>query len=141
MILQLKNPNSAFPHNGWPFVDERTGFKCNGWEGTPQMHAPKIIKNRRDNPQHYSTSEGQWFDVNSVVQEIYAQKHKTHPHLFKGFADAIPVATQIQSKPIIAPTVMCSCGSNDFEPEFCKTCGGRRITGYKCKKCGKHLKK
>lgn len=142
MIYQLKSSNSAFPPQGWPFTDPKTGFKCNGWEGTPQMHATKIIANRRANPSFYPTGEAKWFDPASVVQEIYAQKAATHPHLFKGFPDAhiVPRAERIVSR-VIAPTVKCSCGAGDFEPILCKTCGGRRIVGYKCKACGKELKK
>lgn len=143
MIYQLKNPNAnQFPPQGWPFKDPKTGFRCNGYEGTPAMHAVKIIGNRRANPHHYPPGEPQWFDPNSVIQEIYAQKAATHPQLFKGFPDVQIVAQpeRIVSR-VVAPTVICSCGANDYEPIYCKTCGGKRITGYKCKSCGKELKK
>lgn len=142
MILQLKNPTQQFPQGGFGFRDPKTGFICNGYEGTPAMHAVKIIANRRANPHVYPAGESQWFDQQSVIQEIYAQKVVTHPHLFKGYSDAyiVPQKDKVVSR-TIAPTVACACGSHDFDPVYCKTCGGRVIKGYKCKSCGKELKK
>lgn len=142
-LLQLKNANATqFPSGGgWGFIDPKTGFKCVGYEGTPQMHAAKIISHRRANPKFYPPGEAHWFDPNSVIQEIYQQKFKTHPHLFKGYGNAPVANTQRAAVVQISPTVLCSCGSNDFTPIRCLTCGGHRITGYKCAKCGKELKK
>ena len=141
-LLQPKQSNGGFPQGGWPYVDPKTGFKCNGWEGTPQMHAVKIIAHRRANPNFYPPSEGQWFDPASVVQEIYQQKVKTHPHLFKGYSDNAPqMNAQPTPKTMVSPTIVCACGSNEFEPQYCKTCGGNRINGYKCSKCGKDIKR
>jgi len=141
MILQLKNPNGAFPHNGWPFKDAKTGFICKGYEGTPAMHAVKIIAHRRANTHIYPRDESKWFDQQSVIQEIYAQKAATHPHLFKGHPDVqiTPQADRIVSR-VLAPTNQC-CGANEFEEILCRTCGGRKVVGFKCKKCGKELKK
>lgn len=141
MIYQLKNPNSSFPQYGWPFTDPRTGFICKGYEGTPTMHAVKIINHRRANPHVYSKDEPQWFDTQSVVQEIYAQKAATHPHLFRGFDDAMVTIQNVNNRQALAPTVKCKCGAQDFDPIFCKTCGGRKVTGYRCKSCGKELGK
>ncbi len=137
-LLQPKSSNGGFPQDGWPFTDPKTGFKINGWEGTPQMHAVKIRDHRRANPKHYPAGEPQWFDTASIIQEIYGQKVKTHPHLFRGYPDAGPQQTS-QPRSLVAPTTQCTCGSNEFEPILCLTCGGHRIKGYKCKSCGKEV--
>jgi hypothetical protein len=137
-LLQPKQSNGGFPPNGWPFTDPKTGFKCNGWEGTPQMHAVKIIQHRRANPGVYPPGESQWFDAAAVIQEIYKQKASTHPHLFRGYPDGPRMVTREQKGSIVvSPTLICGCGSNEWEELYCKTCAGRRITGYKCRKCGK----
>jgi len=142
MIYQLKSPTQQFPPGGFGFKDPKTGFTCNGYEGTPAMHAVKIIAHRRANPNFYPAGEAQWFDQASVVQEIYAQKAASHPHLFKGFPDVTltPQKEHIVSR-VSAPTGQCSCGSSDFSEILCKTCGGRRVTGHRCNKCGKEFKK
>ncbi len=136
-LLQPKN-NNQFPPGGFGFEDPKTGFKCVGYEGTPQMHAVKIRDHRRANPKFYPTGEGHWFDLNSIVQEIYQQKVRTHPYLFKGYPDkGPPIVKQDNSESIISPTVFCECGSNEWEVQYCRSCSGKRITGRKCKKCGK----
>lgn len=136
MIYQLKNANAnQFPPQGWPFKDPKTGFRCNGYEGTPAMHAVKIIANRRANPHHYSPDESQWFDPNSVIQEIYAQKAATHPHLFKGYPDA-HIVPRVQKTEVVSDKPCPKCGGTEWELIYCKTCAGRRVTGKKCKGCG-----
>lgn len=133
MTLRLKNPNAQFPPGGWPFKDERTGFKVGEYEGTPQMQAEKVIKNRRANPHIYPTSEGHWFSRDAVVQEIYRNKFKTHAYLFAGQPDKAAGTTQ--AKVEVAASI-CACGASDWEPIYCPTCSGKKIKSYKCRKCG-----
>jgi hypothetical protein len=135
MSLKLKKPSGQFPPGGWPFTDPRTKFTCNGFEGTPDMQAVKIIAHRRANPHIYPPAEGQWFDRQSVAQEVMAQKYATNPELFVGGGQPAP---KPKRKKIEHPISMCQhCGSTDWEPVYCPTCGGKRLTGYKCKQCGK----
>lgn len=141
MILQLKNSNAnQFCQGGWPFVDPKSGFKCNGYEGTPKMHANKIIAHRRANPTLFPPNDASLFDVNSVIQEIYQQKFQTHPQLFVGQPGYTVLKMEKPAKKNYQPNSKCpKCNSPDFEPVYCPTCTGRRITGYKCKSCGTHL--
>lgn len=134
-LLQPKQ-TSQFPPGGYGFVDPKTGFKCVGYEGTPQMHAVKIMEHRRANPKFYPPGESHWFDKESIVQEIYKQKFQTHPHLFRGYGDA-PINVPAPEKSFLSPTVKCGkCGANEFENIYCKTCAGRRVVAIKCKSCG-----
>ncbi len=133
--LRLKNATaSQFPQGGWPFTDPRTGMKFNGWEGSPMMQAVKIAAHRGANPSKWPDGTGQ--DLNSIVQELYAQKFSVMPWLFLGQPDKDP------SYPSNPATVLvngekCSCGNTQFTPIYCATCSGKRITGYKCSGCGK----
>lgn len=141
MILTLKQPNAQFPPGGFSFVDERTGFKVNGYEGTPQMSAFKIKAHREGNPTLYPKTESQKFDINFIVQEIYQQRSKTMPELFKELngtvSSSVPVINQNRSnQPIKSSLGPCTCGSDMVFPIYCQTCSGNRITGYKCT-CGK----
>ena len=137
MILKLRSPNSAFPQNGWPFKDPKTGFVCNGFEGTPEMHAVKIIANRRANPQHYPKDDARAFDTLNVIQEIYAQKAVTHPEIFNNYQGNLHVPV-VNNTPAVVSGKQCKfCNGTDVEGIQCRTCGGNKITGYKCRSCGK----
>ncbi len=137
MSLVLKNATaSQFPPQGWPFTDPRTGMKFNGWEGSPPMQAVKIAAHRRANPHKWPDGEGQ--DTNGIVQELYAQKFASMPWLFVGQPDKDP--TYRPNREATSVTISgekCSCGATEFKPVYCKTCSGKRITGYTCASCGK----
>lgn len=137
MSLRLKNATaSQFPQGGWPFEDPLTKRKFNGWEGTPQMIAVKVAEHRRANPQLYPDGKGQ--DLNSIVQEIYAQKVRVMPWLFTGYPDKNPAyPSQPAAKAVVIKGEKCTCGATEFKPVYCPTCSGRRITGYVCASCGK----
>jgi DNA-directed RNA polymerase subunit M/transcription elongation factor TFIIS len=143
MILKLKSPQAQFPNAGWPFKDPRTGFTVKGvaaYEQTAHGLAHKIIKNRRANPHLYSASEPQWFDTESVVQEIYQLKKSTHPELFTDSTASLPAPTA--DKKVTTPQgLKCpECGSADVTALGCKTCSGNRIKSYKCNACNKGWK-
>lgn len=137
MSLRLKNATaSQFPRDGWPFEDPITKRKFNGWEGSPKMIAEKVAEHRRGNPKLYPNGAGQ--NINEIVQEIFAQKVKVMPWLFQGYEDKLPVyPSQQPAKPVTIKGDKCSCGATEFEAIYCPTCSGRRVTGYKCKSCGK----
>lgn len=137
MSLTLKNATaSQFPAGGWPFEDPLTKRKFNGWEGSPQMIAVKVAEHRRGNPTFYPDGKGQ--DVGGIIQEIFAQKVKVAPWLFTGHPDRdVAYPSQPKGSPVTIRGEKCSCGATEFEPVYCPTCSGRRITGYKCRSCGK----
>lgn len=137
MSLRLKKPSNSFPHNGWPFKDPKTGFICNGYEGTPEMHAVKIIAHRRANPHIYPPSEAHWFNQIAVREEILVQKHATNPELFVGEPDKAITVKVRAAKTVDTPGSTCTCGALDWEPTYCKTCSGKKVNGFKCRKCGK----
>ncbi len=138
-MLVLKNSQqSQFPpFGGWSFVDGKTGQRFNGWEGDQFAIARKVIEHRKANPKIYEPgTEG---DVNSVVQQIFQQKHAQAPWLFRGNPDQGPGAypSQPAARETIVKGAACSCGCTEFIAEYCKTCSGARIVGRKCKSCGK----
>jgi len=138
MILKLKNPQGQFPPGGFPFTDSRTKMKWNGYEGTPAMTAAKVITHRRANPMLYPAGISEAFDLNSVVQEIFAQKFTTSPELFSGYGppDAVvQVNMNAPTGPAVSASTPCQCGSNQIVPVYCQTCSGNRVTGYRCAGC------
>jgi hypothetical protein len=136
-VLKSSSSSQFPPNGGWGFIDPRTGMRFNGWEGDQFAIARKVIEHRRANPKVWPQDEVG--DQNSVVQEIFKQKHATTPWLFRGEPDqnsgAYPSATQTQEQTILGEK--CTCGSVEYEPVYCKTCSGKRIVGTKCKSCGR----
>ncbi len=132
MPLIPRTPTAPFPAGGgFGFTDPRTLMPFDGMMGNAETTAQAIIKHRRGNPNKYDPTEAGLFDLDSVVQEIYAQKQKTHPHLFIGGPElAAGVPPQAAS--------VCTCGSTEFEPIYCATCGSGKsvVVGQRCKKCG-----
>lgn len=132
MSLYLKNENIGLPSGGFPFKDPKTGMLFNGYEGTAQMIAVKVMAHRDANSALYPNGSG---GLDAIVQEIYAQKNAQMPWLFVGGPD----------DPGLPPTItastgavggICVCGATEVDPIYCPTCGGQRITGYKCRACG-----
>jgi len=141
MILKLKS-TQVFPPGGFCFKDERTGYEVKSsacFEQAPEGLAAKIIRVRRANPHKYPGSEAHWFDVNSVVQEIYAFKQRTNPELFTNYEGGLHVPmVNNNSNTVSVSGVTCKfCNSADVEGIKCLTCGGTKIKSYKCKTCGK----
>jgi len=145
MILTLKQPNAQFPPDGFPFTDPRTKRSWPGHEGTPAMTAYKIQVHRQGNPTIYPPEEKQHFDKNLIIQEIYQQKFLKMPWLFNGQPGQVqmdvPVVNQtISTQPMKSSLGPCSCGSETVYPIMCQTCGGGKVTGYRCASCGKERK-
>jgi hypothetical protein len=134
-ILKLKTPNSGFPPGGWAFKDPRTGMSFNGMEATLDQQELKIIKHRLANPKVYSQSDINFFDRQYVRQEIFQQLQSRSPGLFVGYEGELVRAVQFSAEP--QPSGKCSCGSEMFEPQYCPTCSGRKVIGFKCTDCGK----
>lgn len=133
MSLSLKNPNrDAFPPGGFGFVDPKTQMRFNGWEGTYEMTAQKVVEHRRANPTMYPPTDGPSFDLGEVIQEIFRQKFASMPWLFNGGGEQ-PGTHEAASK--IPELGHCLCGESKVEPIYCASCGGSRITGYRCVAC------
>jgi hypothetical protein len=134
MSLVLKNPNRDMfpPGGGFSFVDPKTNFRVNGLEGTLEQTAQKVVDHRRANPNVYPASEVNAFELGLVIQEIFLQKFATHPYLFVGGGEQPGTWEAAQKTPELGS---CICGETKVEPVYCPTCGGQRITGYRCIAC------
>lgn len=146
MPIQLKNPNSGFPPDGFSFSDPHTAMKFDDEHADLNTQIARVIEHRKANPGIYPTHNIAAFHPASVAQEIIVQVCSRHPQLCE---DSALVGTMknpvISFAPAQVPIVKtqrpngqpCSkCNGDDFEPIYCKTCSGNRITGWRCKKCG-----
>jgi len=130
MKLVPKLPHSPYPpQGGYSFLDPRTGMSFDGLHGNVESTARKVVAHRVANPKLYPEGGG---GLDETIQEIYAQKNATHPHLFLGGPE-LKLGQQPQA------ATVCACGSTEFVEILCKTCGSRVVTGRKCAKCGKKV--
>lgn len=130
-------PGAGVPPGGFPFVDKRTGRQFAGMSQDINGRAREVIQHRLSNPAIYPQSEPQHFSMEHVVREITDPICAKYPNYCM---ETRPVAPPAASLPTAAPQPVnpaCpKCGGMDFDAQFCPTCSGHKLTGFKCKKCG-----
>lgn len=134
--MSLIRRDGPFPPGGWKFVDPRTGMKFDGMSVTFREQAKKIISHRLANPNVYLPKELQYTTLANVEDELDAY---TCSRLGNNSRYCISAGPRIPT-PIPLPKVCPKCNTA-MEPILCKTCGGRRIKGYHCPKCGAEIKR
>lgn len=145
MTLIPKVPTAPFPPGGgYSYREPKTGRFFDGMLGNVDYTARQVIAYKAANPHIFTEGAG---DFASTVQLIYAQKFETMPWLFLGQPDKgqpaspLPVLQSAIPAQAVTPVQIegkkCSCGSTEFIPVYCKTCGGNKISSYTCAKCGK----
>lgn len=123
---------------GIPFKDPRTGRVFDAYATGLRETIRMVIQHRASNPHFYPQSELIHFNPIAVRQEILARVFEVRPDLFEGMAGE-PVT--LFSPPPKPQGKVCQCGSTEFEEVVCPTCQGHRVTGWKCKSCGKVKRK
>ena len=134
--MSLIRRTGPFPPGGYPFTDPRTGMKFNGAEATFDQQVNKIIQHRLINPKVYPPDDTQWITVPYVAAELdkfQCDRLGNDPRFCTG-----PAATVQYFK--LAGKFCDSCGGTLAEV-LCPTCGGRKVTGWKCQICQKEFQK
>lgn len=151
MPVQLINPNGPFPgcdHEGkrcafW-FSDPHTGMEFDNPGFDLYQQAKLVAEHRAGNPSIYSPDQPGHFDLEIIRQEIIVQTCSRHPELCEDSAlskmpqpiapNAPPARPNQFPKPGGGKCPKCQ-GSN-FEPVLCHSCGGGKVSGYRCTSCG-----
>lgn len=131
MKLKLKHPKETLP-SGCEFREPKTGKLFNAYEAGISGAVLQIITHRLSNNSVFDRNESHLFDPRAVTQELFQSAAKVRPDLFVEYEASSVYGVER----IAAPTGKCPCGSSDFEPQYCPTCGGQKLIGYKCKVCG-----
>ena len=133
-MLKFLSPNLPMPSGGYAFTDPRTGLAFDGMSVTMNEQIRAIIKHRGANRNLYPAGELQWFDRESVRQEIYVQMSRVHPEIFveTTYRPSIEQRVSAEARPARA----CKCGSAEASPVYCQRCGNHRLQGWKCLACG-----
>lgn len=142
MPVRLKSPNAGYPPGEFSFSDPHTGMQFNDPAADLNHQVKLVIEHRKGNPKIYQPEKADNFDPKIVETEIIIQVCARNPSLCED--DAFPGQPYPRPPAPPEPTpvfrqagkVCAKCGSQDFEVQYCKTCGGGKINGYKCLSCG-----
>lgn len=141
MGVRLRNPNGAFPPGGFAFSDPHTAMQFPDDKADLHTIALQVSEHRKSNPNIYKPSDTIKFDVEAIKKEVLIQVCSRQPSFCED--EAAPGAPY--PPPPQKPTLeivrqqgrFCpKCQSSDFTPIRCSTCGGNRISGWKCVQCG-----
>ncbi len=122
----------GMPPGGVIYDDPRTpAAKWSDDHTWPTERAQQIITFRLANPNIYP--EPEWTNTDFVlaqVMEFNCRRLGNDPNWCIETSKPAPA-------PAAAPlSRLCECGGTLTE-KLCATCSGKRVTGYKCAKCGK----
>lgn len=134
MTSKLKSRTSEFPPGGWSFVDIKTGMKFN--EGAFGDVVMAIIKHRQANPRVYPPEELESFDQATVANELDAFTCSRLNNNPRWCVSGEPTPVDISGLEfMIMPNKCPKCGCPQGYQILCRTCAGRRVTGYYCADC------
>lgn len=133
-----------WPPNGFGFTDPRTNRKFDGMSADLTLQARNIQEHRLANPRFYPPHESGFLSLENIIQEIVGQVCLRSPSFcYNDEESTVRRQNQpLSNLPVEPPRTDCArCGSKDFDPIYCPTCSGQRLTGYRCKQCGKERPK
>ena len=132
MRLKLKTSKDNLP-SGCEFREPKTGKVFNAYEHGILNTVSQIMEHRLANPGLFPDKQNELFRPTSIVQELYRSAAAKRPDLFVETEGVSLGKLTVEER---KPTTACACGRQDYEAEFCATCGGKRQVGWKCRFCG-----
>ena len=131
-------PGKGVPPQGYPFADPRTGMRWGGFSQDLLGRVREIIKHRLANPAIYPQHEPQHFSIEAVTREVVGPICAKHPsYCMETIVQGPPSAGQTPTVAQAPRNPACpKCGSLEWKATYCSTCGGHKIDGYVCLKCG-----
>lgn len=135
--MPLIRRTGIMPPGGYAFRDPKTGKHFTDML-TFNDQVAAIIQHRKANVHLYTPFE---FASASVAEELDAytcqrlgfdNRYCTGGDLSQNTSDTEP---RKKSEPVTGAPCP-KCGSTQWTPIYCKTCSGKRITGYACSSCG-----
>ncbi len=141
MGVRLRNPNGPFPPQGFIFSDPHTAMQFMNEKADLNAQVIAIVEHRKANPNIYKPENTIAFDPESVKREILIQVCSRQPTFCEDEATPGAPYPPAPGKPEIEINRQqgryCpKCKSADFSPVRCSSCGGNRISGWKCVQCG-----
>ncbi len=143
MPIQLKPIIAPLPADLWQFSDPHTGFYFPPMADINDL-IDKVIEHRKERTNVYSPQDLSSFDRIKITELIMLQRVAHRPDLFEDSAMPGMPWGYVPPPPPPAPAERyvqagktCGrCGYTEFAKVYCQTCGGNRVSGYRCLKCG-----
>ena len=132
---KLIRHNGPHPPGGFPFVDPKTGMKFSGQEGGIRDTVERVLQHRLSNPKIFSGAD---LGFDDVLEEVDCWQCTRLGSDSRWCTNGKPGSPQIVVR--VANQFCPDCGSTMTE-KLCATCGGRKVVGYTCGKCGKEYSK
>ena len=132
--MRLISRTGSFPPAGYLFTDPKTGMKFE--HGDFKDIVSQIIKHRRANPRLYPPENAGDLDFNSVSNELdsYTVMRLHNDPRYCESGEPIPVSTEgLELMTMTAPCPKCGCRMG--WQILCKTCSGKKRTGFYCADC------
>ena len=134
MSFKLKVRNGPFPPKGYWFKDPRTGMVFE--HGDFKDVVSQIIKHRQANPRLYPKDELASFDFSAVSQQLDEATCSRLNNNLKWCESGEPIPVDVSDLELmLMPRACPKCGCSQGYQILCKTCSGRRVTGYYCHDC------
>lgn len=139
--MPLKNRNGTIVPGGYPFTDPRTGYSFDAFTGgTFAGSVRQIIKHRLANPKIYDpVKDASSLSVDGVSKQLSDYTCARLGNSDEWCVDGVKIPAKVYQPPTYGKACK-FCGSTDFVPVYCSSCGGNKLRGFKCAKCGKEAK-
>lgn len=137
--MRLISRNPPFPAGGYPYYDPRTGIRYNGLEGTFDDITRKIQADRKRNVRLYPPDEqqGKFLDLVFIGKQLDGYQCARLGNNPRWCTDGNgQVINRNYSLGSLSEKICPDC-KIQLNEKVCPTCGGRRVTGYVCPKCGR----
>lgn len=133
-MMAIRHNKGMIP-GGVQYQDPRTPAAV--WSDShtfPDERVQQVIAFRKANPGIYP--EPEWTDFNFVRQQVVEYNCARLGGNGEYCFDTEPVLPMPSAG--LAKKVCPDCGAN-MTPQFCPTCAGQKITGYRCPQCGREM--
>lgn len=139
----LIRTSGPLPPGGYEFNDGITGKVYKDTHTLFDARVKEIIRDRLANRRLF-TDETK-VDATAVARELSAYtcgRLNNDPRYCTNGLPTSPKAAVAVLPEVKKQTKVCpACGSDSVSPVYCKTCSGKKITGYTCNVCHKEFPK
>lgn len=128
--------DGAMPPGGYAFIDRITGKHYTDTHTFFNDRVRQIVNDRMAN--HRLFTDERLVDELNVAKELseYTCARLRGNPKFCGVGNNTPISKAFKA---LSLKVCPHCGSTELDEILCKTCSGRRVTGYTCKSCKKKI--
>ena len=136
----LIRTNGVMPPGGYAYRDPKTGKHYVDMHTNFKTRVTEIIRDRKANPGIYPATAIVEFDYDYVARQLSeynCMRLGNDPRYCISDTQPMPSAPEV----LTLTGKKCVCGSTEWLPNYCKTCGGKRLKGYICAQCGAKISK